>query len=574
MNKIAFDKKVLLILFAALFAVVSLSLFVNNSLQSIVDKVSEESKLDEKVVLLKGLMVNISDAENAVKSYSLTKDTTYLSDYNNQINSVDDKLFDLGALVEFGTIFEQNLPKIDSLVTKKFIILDELLMVQSQRSSDLILNKVLEKVEDVNKATEGSSTRTENETVTTDSAEEEKFFKRLLGNRKKKKEEKNEALADTLGMQDVEAVVDRSFTKIDTEIEALREQQSEVEIGLKMKELTLIQADKEIMDEISALVNTLEQEDKKERAAKIQFAESQRSSTKTLIILFCIVACLLLLIAGYVIYLYVKRNDAYKKALRAAKNITDFKNTQITESINYAKRIQTAIMPDTEKIALAFPNSFIFYRPKDIVAGDFYWMIETEQEVFIAVADCTGHGVPGAMVSVASSAALNRSVKEFGLRKPSEILDKSREIIIETFDKGSQTLYDGMDISLVRVDKNSNQMQYAGANNSLYIIRNKELIEIKADKQPVARFYKAVPFTNHIISVEKNDFICLFTDGLPDQFGGPRRKKYLYKRFRDLLIASSDQSPAEQEAAIDAAFKTWKGGLEQIDDICIIGIRF
>lgn len=573
MKKIAFEKKVLVILLAVLFAVVAISFFVNNSLQTIVDKVSEESQLDDNVVLLKGMMVDISDAENSVKSYGLTMDANYLDDYNIQINEVNEKIVELNEIVEPGTDLDHDLPKIDSLVSAKFIVLDELLMVQSQRSADLILAKVLEKVGDVNTSNvDNGSKNTEDNSNEIESEDKEKFFKRLFGNRKKKKEEDLGA-ADTLGVEDVENVVDESFTKIDKEIQELRKKETEFEVELKMKELELIQEDKRIMDEISTLVNSLEIADKKDREEKIAFAENQRSKTKWQIILFCIFSCALLILAGYVIYIYVKKNDAYKKALRAAKNETDVKNIEITDSINYAKRIQSAIMPDDKKIALAFPSSFIFYRPKDIVAGDFYWMIETEDHIFIAVADCTGHGVPGAMVSVACSAALNRSVKEFGLRKPSEILGKCREIVIETFEEGNHILYDGMDVALCKLDKKTNQVEYAGANNSLYMVRNGEFIEVKADKQPVARFYKLEPFTNHDIEVKKGDCIYLFTDGFPDQFGGPKKKKYMYKRFKELLVKNADKSPELQEAAINHAFESWKGSMEQIDDVCIIGIR-
>lgn len=576
MKKVAFEKKVLVILLAVLFAVISISFFVNNSLQSIVDKVSEDSQLDENVVLLKGMMVDISDAENSVKSYGLTKDGNYLDEYNLQINEVNKKILELGELVEPGTELDKDLPKIDSLVNAKFVILDELLLVQSQRSADLILNKVLEKVGSVNNGSTSETTTNSTESTAVDETEEkEKFFTRLFGNRKKKKEKEEAEMAstDTLGLQDVENVMDESFTKIDKELEELRQKETEFEVELKMKELELIQEDKQIMDEITTLVASLELADKKDREDKIAYAEAQRSSTKTHIILFCIFSCVLLILAGYVVYIYVKKNNAYKTALRAAKNESDVKNIEITASITYAKRIQSAIMPDDKKIASAFPNSFIYYKPKDIVAGDFYWMIDTADHVFIAVADCTGHGVPGAMVSVACSAALNRSVKEFGLRKPSDILGKCREIVIETFEEGNHVLYDGMDIALCKVDKKTGQMEYAGANNSLYLIRKGELTEVKADKQPVARFYKEAAFTNHTIEIQKDDCIYLFTDGFPDQFGGDKKKKFMYKRFKELLVKNSDRSPKDQASAIDHAFESWKGGMEQIDDVCVIGIR-
>ncbi|MEO9546269.1 MAG: SpoIIE family protein phosphatase [Crocinitomicaceae bacterium] len=589
MKQLTFQKKVLIMLVAVLFIAILSAVFVNNSLQSIVEEISEESEIDENLVLLKGMMADISDAESSVKSYGLTKNEDYLDDYNIQLNAVNQKILELRETVEPGSELEKGLPKIDSLVVTKFEILDELLVVQSQRSADLILDKVLAKVEDANinesNTVENNTTNEgeDNTPVVTENVDEsggkKKFFDRLFGNRKKKKEEeKNQVnevseVSDTLSQEDVEEVVESSINRIDKELESLRKKETEYEVALKMKELELIQADKHIMDEISEVVETLEAAEKVNLEEKIAFAEEQRGATHTHILLFCLLTCALLALAGYAVYVYVRKNDAFKKALRQAKFETDTKNKEITDSINYAKRIQSAIMPDDKKILKAFPNSFVFYRPKDIVAGDFYWMVQTEQYNFVAVADCTGHGVPGAMVSVACSSALNRSLKEFGLIDPGKILGKSREIVIETFEEGNKVLYDGMDICLCRIDRKTGELQYAGANNSLYFFKNGTLQEIKADKQPVARFYKTEDFTTHAVDVSKGDNIYLFTDGMPDQFGGPKQKKFMYKRFKELLEKHAERSPQDQEIALDHALKSWKGDLEQIDDICVIGIR-
>ncbi|MFT4603057.1 MAG: CHASE3 domain sensor protein, partial [Arenicella sp.] len=559
-QKIAFEKKVVIILVAVLLVAISSALFVNNSLQKIVEEISEESDFDEDLVLLKGMMADISDAESNVKSFGLTRDESYLDDYNEQLAEVNQKIDDLKSTAKNGTELEKGLPKIDSLVQTKFEILDELLVVQSERSADQIMDKVLEKVEVV---TENSESIRVDENLKSPEVEEDKkkFFDRLFGNRKRKKEEELMAEGDTLSAEDVNEVVSESFVRIDQELANLKTKETQYEVALKLKELELIQKDKDIMDEISAVVSTLELAEEKEMENKIAFAETQRASTRWQIIVFCILSCLLLILAGYAVYIYVRKNKAYQKALRTAKFETDTKNIEITQSINYAKRIQSAIMPDDMKIRNAFPNSFIFYRPKDIVAGDFYWMVQIDGYTFVAVADCTGHGVPGAMVSVACSSALNRSVKEFGLREPSKILDKCREIVIETFDEGNELVFDGMDISLCRIEKNSNSLQYAGANNSLYLVKNKVLQEVKADKQPVARFYKIDPFTNHSLDYSKGDSIYLFTDGYPDQFGGPRQKKFMYKKFKDVIEKNADKSPEDQNRIVTATFDNWKGDL-------------
>ncbi len=572
-KKIPFEKRVLIILILVLLVAIASALFVNNSLQNIVEEISEESEFDEDLVLLKGLMADISDAESSVKSFGLTKDEAYLDDYNEHLEDVDEKIFKLKEGVQAGTELENGLPQIDSLVSQKFLILDELLVVQSERSSDQILDKVLEKVEDINESNEISQDAGVSPVIEEDDIDKKKFFNRLFGNRKKKKDEKELAEGDTLSTEDVSDVVNESFNKIDQELAELKSKESQYEIHLKLKELELIQADKEIMDEISALVTSLEQAEEQELEKKVAFAEEQRSATRTHIILFCLLACVLLSFAGYAVYIYVRKNNAYQKALRAAKNETDTKNLEITQSINYAKRIQSAIMPDDKKIRGAFANSFVFYRPKDIVAGDFYWMVQIEKYTFIAVADCTGHGVPGAMVSVACSSALNRSVKEFGLREPAKILDKCREIVIETFEEGKETVYDGMDIALCRIESGSSTLQYAGAHNSLYMVKNKVLQEVKADKQPVARFFKTEPFTNHQLDYSARDSIYLFSDGFPDQFGGPKKKKFMYKKFKDLIEKNADRSPQDQHDIMVSTFDSWKGDSEQIDDVCLIGIR-
>ncbi len=270
------------------------------------------------------------------------------------------------------------------------------------------------------------------------------------------------------------------------------------------------------------------------------------------------------------------------------------KNTEILDSINYAKRIQAAILPPQKLVKEYLQNSFILYKPKDIVAGDFYWMHSlpagrehTADSVFFAAADCTGHGVPGAMVSVICNGGLNRSVREFGLDSPAQILDKTRELVIQEFEKSEEAVQDGMDIALcaLRHTQPSGQLegdnkmllQFAGANNPLWIIRKNtdipELIEIKGDKQPIGKYGDPCPFTQHEVILEQGDTVYIFSDGFADQFGGEKGKKLKASNFKKLLLSLVHEPMDRQKVLLDQAFETWRNDLEQLDDVCVIGVR-
>ncbi|HET6245944.1 MAG: tetratricopeptide repeat protein [Bacteroidetes bacterium] len=262
------------------------------------------------------------------------------------------------------------------------------------------------------------------------------------------------------------------------------------------------------------------------------------------------------------------------------KKIIEGKNKDITDSINYAKRIQEAILPPDNLVKQLLPDSFIFYKPKDIVSGDFYWMerdksfnFPSNQLVFLAAADCTGHGVPGAMVSVVCSNALNRTVKEFGITEPGKILDKVRELVIETFEKSESEVRDGMDISLCSFNVVTNELKWAGANNALWILSKEGLNEIKPDKQPIGKYSEHKSFTTHTIQINKGETFYLFTDGYADQFGGEKGKKFKYAQFKELLIAIQEKEMHEQAEILDSKFEQWKGKHEQVDDVCVIGVR-
>jgi serine phosphatase RsbU (regulator of sigma subunit) len=266
--------------------------------------------------------------------------------------------------------------------------------------------------------------------------------------------------------------------------------------------------------------------------------------------------------------LFAKNNEILQQ-----KQLIEEKQHEILDSITYAKRLQYAILPPQEFISKCLPKNFILYKPKDIVAGDFYWAEKIDNLFFIAAADSTGHGVPGAMVSVVCSNALNRSVKEFKYTTPGSVLDKTRELVIETFEKSASEIKDGMDVSLLCIDIQNKKVFWSGANNPLWYIQDNQIFEIKANKQPIGKTDLVQPFTTHDIEYKENTTFFLFTDGLADQFGGPKGKKFKYKQFQELLISINDKSMPEQSLHIDKEFENWKKDLEQVDDVCVIGIK-
>jgi PAS domain S-box-containing protein len=251
------------------------------------------------------------------------------------------------------------------------------------------------------------------------------------------------------------------------------------------------------------------------------------------------------------------------------------KNREVTDSINYARRIQEGVLPSDRLIRELLSESFVLYLPKDIIAGDFYWIEVSGDCVLFAAADCTGHGVPGAMVSVVCNNALHRSVREFGLTDPGKILDKTRELVIETFEKSDRNVQDGMDISFCSWNKVTGEFLFAGANNGLYVVRKNELIEFSGCKQPIGKFNNAKPFNTTRIDLKSGDMIYSYTDGYADQFGGSgaRSKKFKYQQLKEILCQISEQGPDAQRQVLLDKHLEWKGSVDQIDDICIIGVR-
>ncbi len=337
--------------------------------------------------------------------------------------------------------------------------------------------------------------------------------------------------------------------------------------------------------------------DKKEKEIALQRSKIKQQTTfQTALIVFIL---LLVILAFVILRGYRNKRKAnllleeQNTQIEAQKNEIEAKNKDIMDSINYARRIQQAILPPPEVISQIFPQHFILFKPKDVVSGDFYWIEEKNGKKFSSAVDCTGHGVPGAFMSIVGANGLNKTVDDLGIFHPGEILDRLSLIVEDSLrQKGKTTVRDGMDIALIMIDEKANVLEFSGANNPLYIIREKSLklevngkeilpsiesdvynlFEIKGDKQPIGAIEKRQKFTNHVLTMEKGDRFFLFSDGYADQFGGPDNKKFMYKPFKRLLLSMATQNISENKALLDKTFENWKGEYAQIDDVCVIGI--
>lgn len=320
-----------------------------------------------------------------------------------------------------------------------------------------------------------------------------------------------------------------------------------------------------------ALRDAKYESDKKEATIK---AVAEEEKQKSKVIIWSVLSGLLLVVvfAGF-IFRSLRVTRKQKSIIEVQKKMVEEHQKEIIDSITYAKRLQDAILPPLDFVKKHLPDSFVLYKAKDIVAGDFYWMEVIDDIVFIASADCTGHGVAGSMLSIVCSNALNRTVKEFGLRNTGKILDKVTELVLETFEKSGEDVKDGMDISLLAINKTTKQIQWSGANNPLWYIQNEKLIEMPANKQPIGKHDNRSPFTAQDIVYRPHTTFYLFTDGFCDQFGGTKGKKFKYKQFEEKLLAMSDKPLIEQKDLLDKIFVEWQGKLEQVDDVNIIGIK-
>ena len=271
----------------------------------------------------------------------------------------------------------------------------------------------------------------------------------------------------------------------------------------------------------------------------------------------------------------VQHLDKAEKELQLQKNRVEEKNKEMMDSITYSKRIQYSLLAKDIVLKGKFRQHFLYFQPKDIVSGDFYWLHDLSNGQFVlAIADSTGHGVPGAIMSMLNISCLNEAVISEKLTEPKDILNYTRDKIIDHLMFDTEGGKDGMDCSLLSFDLKNSRITYAGANNAVWIVRGKELIELDPDKMPVSKHQRdTVPFSQKTLQLQKDDMIYAFTDGIADQFGGPKGKKFMYKQLKQILIEVSELPVKEQKAAIESAVNTWKGDLEQVDDITLMGIR-
>lgn len=338
---------------------------------------------------------------------------------------------------------------------------------------------------------------------------------------------------------------------------------------------------KQTIHDISIKYATKYETEKKEQQNKLLSKENEK---KQLSIYFALAGLALVFLILLIIFRNSKQKTKINRQLEDKNRIIEEKNhlveeqnKDITDSIRYAERIQGAILPPKSKWNQILPNSFVFYKPKDILSGDFYWIAETDSHIYVAAADCTGHGVPGALISIVNFNLLNKAVLEKGLRETGEILNAVNFSLTESLHQSahSSQIKDGMDVSIVAIERSQRKLQFTGANNPMYHFHSEGLTEYKGDKFPVGAFEGEVlpHFNTTEVTLQPGDMLYLFSDGYADQFGGPAGKKFKYKQLKDLFLEIKDKSMLDQRSELMRVFDEWKGDLEQVDDVLVIGVR-
>ncbi len=293
-------------------------------------------------------------------------------------------------------------------------------------------------------------------------------------------------------------------------------------------------------------------------------------------------ALLLLAFSGWAIWSNIGKRKANKllfqknEEVMMQRTLVEHQNKEILDSINYAQKIQSAILPKENDLKNLVKDAFVYFKPRNIVSGDFYWLSEKGNYIFYATADCTGHGVPGGFMSMLASSLLNEIVNEGNVQEPAEILNLLRQRIIQALKQKGEVgeNKDGMDMSLCRINRNTQELAIAAANNPVWLIKDSTINIIKPDKFPVGiSSGELKSFTQVKLTTEPGTIIYTFTDGYPDQFGGIKGKKFMYKRFQELLLNINILSCSEQSKILAEKFNDWKGPLEQVDDVCVIGVK-
>lgn len=396
-----------------------------------------------------------------------------------------------------------------------------------------------------------------------------------------------------------DAFFDAFLEQEDSIVEAVLATAAEVSQVELQYESLLAEKNRTIQEKEAALSQTREILNLSQLENAVQLEQIDRQRLVNTFALIALALVVLLLIGMLVRYREKKRNAM---VLQNKNELIQARNQEIMSSIRYAQRIQDAILPPVEQATAMLGDAFVLFRPKDIVSGDFYWIRQTEQKVLFAVVDCTGHGVPGAMVSMVGHNELNRAVVEFGLTAPGAILNKLNELVQETFHTSDgEGVNDGMDLALAAYDPALRTIEFSGANNPMYIVRAHgsdgpaqgsdtlqvaavngawHLLEVKGTRRPIGPHTRKGIYENHAVQLQPNDRVYLFSDGYADQFGGATDaahlaggKKFKYKAFRSLLLSIQDKPMIEQQQLLNQSLIDWMGPLEQLDDISVIGMK-
>jgi len=385
------------------------------------------------------------------------------------------------------------------------------------------------------------------------------------------------------------AQITKQRGEISVQKQTIQAQQNEV----KIQQDTLTNQKAKINVQIAMIDEQLKKISDQESKIKIQLATLEKQKIILYFVLF-----VLLLVSFLVYYIYrgyrIKKEanirleeknrtiSAQKDEIEKQRDIAAAQRDQIayqkkhiTDSIMYAKRIQTALIPSLELFSDKLEH-FVLYKPLAIVSGDFYWVSSKDNTQVIIAADCTGHGVPGAFMSMLGVTMLNEIVNEKHIIMPDQIIENLRQGIIKSLKQvvDEDTVKDGMDIAVCVVDFNENTLWYAGANNPLYLVRGGELVHYRADKMPVAIHYKMLPFTLHKIGIQKGDAFYIFSDGFSDQFGGPKQKKFMSMQLKETLVGMSGKPMLQQGERLNEIFEEWRGDNPQVDDVTLIGVRY
>lgn len=295
------------------------------------------------------------------------------------------------------------------------------------------------------------------------------------------------------------------------------------------------------------------------------------------LIALAVIVLLALILIPYIIRI-LREDENIKTELMHQKSIIDARNKDLTDSVNYASKIQEAMLPDTSRIEELFPNSFVFYKPRDVVSGDFYWFREKNDSILIAAADCTGHGIPGALMSMIGHSSLNGITNVNKEKTTAEILKElDKSVTTSLINKEYKTeSKDGMDIGICKIDPVKKTLEFSGAFQNLILIQGDDILEFKGNRFPIGggNNYNKMDFIIHKIDIQQGDHFYLYSDGFPDQFGGEKEKKYLDKNFKLFLKTLSGKTPQEKKSLLNEELLRWQGSIEQIDDVLVIGLAF